>query len=249
MSGPPLSGIPLHGLDCDITENKARRTPRGWPPTQASWPNISGIPNDFLTNSNTESFAALLGQLVVEFLLQSSWLRHLDTAGFVFASAVRGDLTLCTSPVGTESRARPLSTPPCVFEYDLTLNGFAVSEMDATDVEQRRSGGQLQARVYCLVRGKNTSHCMKRIASACGSLRVDVEGTVWDRVVAVPGDITRHHFGLSVAAYGELLHTVFTALHFAARDNFSSPSVSCILHMSIASWNSWSFVRREKSSP
>jgi thioester reductase-like protein len=95
-----------------------------------------------------------------------------------------------------------------------------------------------QARVYCLVRGKNASHCKERIASACESLRVDVEATAWDRVVAVPGDITRHHFGLSAAAYDELLHTVDTVLHFAARDNFFLPfsvlysaHVDCILEL------------------
>ena len=81
----------------------------------------------------------------------------------------------------------------------------------------------LQARVYCLVRGMSPSHCLERVVSACECLHVDVEATAWDRVVGVPGDIAKQHFGLSAAGYDELLHTIDTVLHFAARDNFFLP--------------------------
>jgi len=94
------------------------------------------------------------------------------------------------------------------------------------------------ARVYCLVRGKSPSHCLERVVSACESLHVHVEATAWDRVVGVPGDIAKQHFGLSAAGYDELLHTIDTVLHFAARDNFFLPfsvlyaaHVDCMLEL------------------
>ena len=84
----------------------------------------------------------------------------------------------------------------------------------------------LLARVYCLVRGKIPSHCVERVVTACESLHVDVDATAWDRIVGVPGDVIKLHFGLSATGFDELLLTIDT------------------VHMLIACWSTWSFVRR-----
>ena len=87
------------------------------------------------------------------------------------------------------------------------------------------------ARVYCLVRGKIPSHCVERVVTAWESLHVDVDATAWDRIVGVPGGIVKLHFRLSATGFDELLLTIDTVFHFAARDNFPSVRVFFPAHV------------------
>jgi len=81
-----------------------------------------------------------------------------------------------------------------------------------------------EARICCLVRGGSPGHCMERLhASAKQLLLDDVIGEAWNRVVGVPGDITTPNMGMKRADYEELVSSVETVVHLAAKDNFFLP--------------------------
>lgn len=81
-----------------------------------------------------------------------------------------------------------------------------------------------KAHIWCLVRGRNQEHCRERLHAAAKPFSIDEEiGEEWKRVHAVQGDITMPHLGLASSDYDELVGSVDTVLHLAAKDNFFLP--------------------------
>lgn len=81
-----------------------------------------------------------------------------------------------------------------------------------------------KAHMWCLVRGKNSEHCMERLQMTARQFSLNEEiGDGWRRVVGVPGDIRKSKLGMMHEDYETLVGRVETVLHLAAKDNFFLP--------------------------
>ncbi|WP_197363333.1 thioester reductase domain-containing protein, partial [Streptomyces clavuligerus] len=78
------------------------------------------------------------------------------------------------------------------------------------------------ATVHCLVRADDTAHAERRLETGARRHGLTPDST-WQRVVAVPGDLTAPGFGLSPGAFDTLARTVDTVVHNAAQVNFAYP--------------------------
>ena len=97
------------------------------------------------------------------------------------------------------------------------------------------------ARIDCLVRGRDEEHCLARVIENAdfyglvgggGGGAGEKAGSEWDRVHVVKGDVKKACLGMSPSAYEELVESTDTVLHFAAKDNFFLPySILCGIHV------------------
>jgi amino acid adenylation domain-containing protein/thioester reductase-like protein len=77
------------------------------------------------------------------------------------------------------------------------------------------------ARVWCLVRADDGAHAGRRIAEAAA--RYQLPAPPGDRVVPLPGDLTRPRLGLSPGQFGELAERTDVIYHAGAAVNFIYP--------------------------
>ena len=77
------------------------------------------------------------------------------------------------------------------------------------------------ARVWCLVRARDASHALQRIADAAA--RYDLGGLPGDRVVPLPGDLSSPRLGLSAGEFRELARSTDIIYHAGAIVNFIYP--------------------------
>lgn len=77
------------------------------------------------------------------------------------------------------------------------------------------------ARIWCLVRARDTAGAMARIAAAAG--RYDLAGPPADRVVPLPGDLAAPGLGLSPGEFRELAEGIDVIYHAGAVVNFIYP--------------------------
>ncbi|MEU5711418.1 MULTISPECIES: non-ribosomal peptide synthetase [Streptomyces] len=89
----------------------------------------------------------------------------------------------------------------------------------------RELTGTTGGRVHCLVRAADERAGMERLRATAERYRLD--GRIdWNRVRAVPGDLSRPGFGLPGAEYDALAGTVDVVYHAAAHINFVLPYAS-----------------------
>ncbi|MEU0333858.1 amino acid adenylation domain-containing protein [Streptomyces sp. NPDC006193] len=133
------------------------------------------------------------------------------------ADALRADATLPDDlPVVT-------GTPvPVAQAGDVLLTGatgflgvFLLRELTS------RPGGP----VHCLVRAADAQAGIRRLRATAGRYRLQ-ERIDWDRVRAVPGDLSRPRFGLPGQEYDALAAAVDVVYHAAAHINFVLPYAS-----------------------
>jgi amino acid adenylation domain-containing protein/thioester reductase-like protein len=77
------------------------------------------------------------------------------------------------------------------------------------------------ARVWCLVRARDASHAMTRIADAAA--RYELAGLPSGRVVPLPGDLASPRLGLSAGQFRELARSADVIYHAGAAVNFIYP--------------------------
>ncbi|MFJ8980814.1 amino acid adenylation domain-containing protein [Streptomyces sp. NPDC102282] len=79
--------------------------------------------------------------------------------------------------------------------------------------------------VTCLVRAADAGAALERLRTTAAGYRI-ADDIAWERVRAVPGDLTRARMGLSDADHGELTGSVQVVYHAAAHINFVLPYAS-----------------------
>jgi amino acid adenylation domain-containing protein/thioester reductase-like protein len=76
---------------------------------------------------------------------------------------------------------------------------------------------------HCLIRAGSAPEAQSRLLSVFSKYSLPVEGLDLKKLVYVPGDLQKHNFGLTEAAYAELKRTVTKVLHSAAVVNNLMP--------------------------
>ncbi|MFF6995503.1 amino acid adenylation domain-containing protein [Streptomyces sp. NPDC008313] len=141
-----------------------------------------------------------------------------DTTAFAEPAAdLRADVTLPDTvrpgdraPVPPEAATRFLLTGATGF-----LGSWLLRELAAVPGRT----------VTCLVRADDAEAALARLHATAS--RYGIDGDIaWDRVRAVPGDLTRARMGLSEADHAELAESVEAVHHAAAHINFVLPYAS-----------------------
>lgn len=78
------------------------------------------------------------------------------------------------------------------------------------------------ARIHCLVRAGSKEEARRRLRAAAERYRLAHDLDI-ERVVPVPGDVSRPRLGLDEAAYADLVERVGAVYHAAAHINFVAP--------------------------
>jgi amino acid adenylation domain-containing protein/thioester reductase-like protein len=76
--------------------------------------------------------------------------------------------------------------------------------------------------IYCLVRADDKNDAAVRIKRNLERYAINLD-KVWDRIIAVPGDLSATYFGLSQSAYKDLSESVDRIIHNGAAVNHALP--------------------------
>jgi thioester reductase-like protein len=113
---------------------------------------------------------------------------------------------------------KPLSARTMADQETILLTGatgFVGSYLAQTLLERTHS------RVLCLVRARDTAEAKKRLASALAPCGLSLEDL--QRVVAIPGDLSRPRFGMTEGEFEALSRGLLKVFHNGAAVNFSRP--------------------------
>ncbi|MBT9315784.1 non-ribosomal peptide synthetase [Leptothoe spongobia] len=80
------------------------------------------------------------------------------------------------------------------------------------------------AQIHCLVRGDDVAQARARIEKALARFPMFSPESDWqDRIIPIPGDLSKPRFGLSEAGFNTLANTIDLILHNGAQVNFMYP--------------------------